>query len=51
MAGHTRQQVVDHAATHHVRLSTSTYNRIGTAVINTPAEIDTALNSLADLSR
>ncbi|MGW5852211.1 aminotransferase class V-fold PLP-dependent enzyme [Streptomyces sp. NPDC055254] len=51
VAGHTHQQVVDHAATHRVRLSTSTYTRIGTAVINTPAEIDTALNRLADLTR
>ncbi|MGW7356875.1 aminotransferase class V-fold PLP-dependent enzyme [Streptomyces sp. NPDC054802] len=51
VAGHTHQQVVDHAANHRVRLSTSTYTRIGTAVVNTPSEIDTALNSLADLTR
>ncbi|MGY4975506.1 hypothetical protein ACWGCC_40975, partial [Streptomyces nigrescens] len=51
VAGHTHQQVVDHAAAHRVRLSTSTYTCIGTAVINTPAEVDTALNSLADLAQ
>ncbi|MFB9556944.1 aminotransferase class V-fold PLP-dependent enzyme [Streptomyces roseoviridis] len=51
VAGHTHQQVVDHAATRRVRLSTLNYTRIGTAVINTPAEIDTALDSLADLTR
>ncbi|MDK9494450.1 hypothetical protein QEZ40_000324 [Streptomyces katrae] len=51
VAGHTHQQVVGHAATRRVRLSTSTYTRIGTAAVNTPAEIDTALNSLTDLIR
>ncbi|MFD5097405.1 aminotransferase class V-fold PLP-dependent enzyme [Streptomyces albidochromogenes] len=51
VAGHAHQQVVDDAATRRVRLSTSTYTRIGTAVMNTSAEIDTALNSLADLAR
>lgn len=51
VAGYTHQQVVDHAAARRVRLSTLNYTRIGTAVINTPAEIDTALNSLAELTR
>ncbi|TFE47374.1 aminotransferase class V-fold PLP-dependent enzyme [Streptomyces sp. ICN441] len=51
VAGRTHEQVVDHAATRRVRLSASVHTRLGTAVINTPAEVDTALGSVAELAR
>ncbi|MBW4720516.1 aminotransferase class V-fold PLP-dependent enzyme [Saccharothrix obliqua] len=55
--GFTNQEVIDHAAHHHVRLSESTYSntppfvRIGTGVMNTPAEVDRALEVIAGLRR
>ncbi|GBP99612.1 aminotransferase class V-fold PLP-dependent enzyme [Streptomyces spongiicola] len=51
MAGRTHEQIVGHAATRRVRLSASVHTRLGTAVINTPAEVDTAVGSVADLAR
>ncbi|WP_311137070.1 GH25 family lysozyme [Streptomyces sp. I6] len=50
-AGRTHEQIIGHAATRRVRLSASVHTRLGTAVINTPAENDTALGSVADLAR
>ncbi|GFH33996.1 aminotransferase class V-fold PLP-dependent enzyme [Streptomyces pacificus] len=54
VAGRANRQVIDHAATRRVRLSalaSSPYTRLGTAVINTPAEVDTAIASVAGFAR